>query len=189
MVVGPLSWATQALAAVGGATSVVINLFVNLFTGIASGATVVVSQYYGARDPENLQKAVHTAMAISLVGGAAIMVVGFFGSRWSLVLMGTPADILDYSTTYMQVYFLGSIASFVYNMGSAILRAVGDTRRPLYFLIAACLTNIVLDLAFVVVFNWGVLGAGGGHRHLPGGERGAGGAGPAPKGRRLPPGL
>ena len=148
----------EALAAVGGATSVVINLFVNLFTGIASGATVVVSQYYGARDPENLQKAVHTAMAISLVGGAAIMVVGFFGSRWSLVLMGTPADILDYSTTYMQVYFLGSIASFVYNMGSAILRAVGDTRRPLYFLIAACLTNIVLDLAFVVVFNWGVFG-------------------------------
>ncbi len=148
----------EALAAVGGATSVVINLFVNLFTGIASGATVVVSQYYGARDLENLQKAVHTAVAISVVGGGAIMVVGLLGSRWSLVLMGTPADILDYSTTYMQVYFLGSIASFLYNMGSAILRAVGDTRRPLYFLIAACLTNIVLDLLFVVVFHWGVFG-------------------------------
>ena len=149
----------EALAAVGGTTSVIINLFINLFMGISSGATVVISQCYGARDLERLHRAVHTAIAMALAAGAVITVVGAVGSRWALQAMGTPADVMDYAASYLQIYFLGTVASFIYNMGSAILRAVGDTRRPLYFLIAACMTNIVLDLLFVVGFHWGVAGA------------------------------
>ena len=149
----------EALAAVGGTTSVIINLFINLFMGISAGATVVVSQCYGARDFDSLHRAVHTAVALALAAGTVITVIGTAGSRWALGAMGTPAEVMEYAVTYLRIYFLGTIASFIYNMGSAILRAVGDTRRPLYFLIAACLTNIVLDLVFVVVFNWGVAGA------------------------------
>ena len=150
----------EALAAVGGTTSVLINFFVNLFVGISSGATVVIAQAYGARRFDDVKKAVHTSMALVLWVGAAIMLLGLGLSHWALSAMGTPADIMDYAQLYLRIYFVGTIPSFAYNIGSGILRAMGDTRRPLYFLIIACLTNIVLDLLFVVVLGWGVAGVG-----------------------------
>lgn len=148
----------QALAAVGGATSTLINLLVGLFVGIASGAAVVISQLYGARDARRTQLAVHTTMAFALAGGAALMVIGWAISPWALRAMNTPADVLPYSITYIRVYFLGIIANFIYNMGSGILRAIGDSRRPLYFLMICCLLNIALDILLVVVIPLGVLG-------------------------------
>ena len=148
----------EALAAVGGTTSVLINFLVNMFVGIASGATVVIAQYYGARQHEEVGRSIHTSIALAIVAGAFIMVIGVAFSRAALAAMGTPGDIMGYALTYLRIYFCGTIASFIYNIGAGILRAIGDTRRPLYFLISACLTNIVLDLLFVVVFGWQVVG-------------------------------
>lgn len=148
----------EALAAVGGATSVLIGFLVNLFVGISSGTTVVIAQYYGAQNGEDVGRAVHTSMALALAAGVGIMIIGIAFAPWALQAMGTPADILDYAIVYIRIYFTGTIASFIYNMGSGILRAVGDTRRPLYFLIAACLANIALDLLFVVRLGFGVWG-------------------------------
>lgn len=148
----------QALAAVGGATSTLINLMVGLFVGVASGAAVVISQLYGGRDGEGTQRAVHTTMAFALAGGFALMVFGWFVSPIALRAMNTPADVLPHSVTYIRVYFLGIIANFIYNMGSGILRAVGDSRRPLYFLMVCCLVNIALDILLVVFIPLGVLG-------------------------------
>ena len=150
---------TAALGAVGGPTAVIINFLVNLFVGLSSGATVVIAQYYGARQGEELREAVHTGIALALAAGVAVTVVGLLVSAPVLGLMGTPEDVMGYALTYLRVYFCGSIASFIYNMGASILRAIGDTRRPLYFLMAACLTNIVLDLLFVVGFHLDVFGA------------------------------
>ena len=148
----------EALAAVGGATSTLINLLVGLFVGISSGAAVVISQLYGARDSDGTQRAVHTTMAFALAGGFALMIIGWIISPMALVAMNTPADVLPHSITYIRIYFLGIIANFIYNMGSGILRAVGDSRRPLYFLMACCLVNIVLDILLVVYIPLGVLG-------------------------------
>lgn len=148
----------QALAAVGGATSTLINLLVGLFVGISSGAAVVISQLYGSWDTEGTQKAVHTTMAFALVGGFCLMIFGWFVSPWALERMNTPADVFPLSVIYIRVYFLGIIANFIYNMGSGILRATGDSRRPLYFLVVCCLLNIALDLLLVVTFRMGVLG-------------------------------
>ncbi len=147
-----------ALAAVGGSTNVLISFLVNLFMGISSGATVIIAQQYGAKRYDDVGRSVHTAMALTLIAGVAITVLGFFLSKPALLLMGTPEDILVYATDYMRIYFLGSVASFIYNIGSGILRAVGDNKRPLYFLIAACMTNIVLDLLFVLVLRLEVVG-------------------------------
>ena len=149
----------EALAAVGGATSTIINLFVNLFVGISSGATVTIARFYGSRDFDHVQEAVHTSAALALWGGAIMTVLGYFTSPVILRWMGTPEDVMGYAVTYIRVYFLGMLASSIYNIGSGILRAMGDTRRPLYFLIAACGTNIVLDLFLVVKMGMGVLGA------------------------------
>ncbi len=149
----------EALAAVGGPTSTIINLLVGFFTGLASGATVIISQFYGAKRADKVGFAVHTSIAFSIVCGGVIMLIGFAGAPWALRAMGTPADIMDYSVTYMRIYFLGTIPNLIYNMGSGILRAVGDSKRPLYFLIAGCLTNIVLDILFVVGFHMSVAGA------------------------------
>ncbi len=149
----------EALAAVGGTTGTLINLFINLFVGISSGVTVVIAQHYGAQRYDEVSKAVHSSVALALAGGAAMTVLGVIASPAALRAMGTPDEIMGYAKTYIQVYFLGVTASFLYNVGSAVLRATGDTRRPLYFLIAACMTNIVLDLLFVVKMGMGVLGA------------------------------
>ena len=150
---------TQALAAVGGATGSLINFFVNLFVGLASGTTVVIAQAYGAHDAESVGGTVHTSVALALAAGLGLTAVGVAAAPWALSAMGTPADIMDFALTYLRVYMLGTIPSFLYNVGSGILRAVGDTRRPLYFLIIACLVNIALDVVLVAVLGMGVLGA------------------------------
>ena len=150
---------TEALAAVGGATSTIINLLIGFFVGLSSGATVIISQFYGARDGQNVSKAVHTAIAMSLIIGLIFMVVGLIFSPMALKAMDTPEDVLPLANTYIRVYFGGVLFTVIYNVGSAILRAIGDSRRPLYFLIVCCLVNVVLDLLFVAVFHMGVFGA------------------------------
>jgi putative MATE family efflux protein len=126
--------------------------------GLSSGATVIIAQQYGARDLVELRRTVHTAVALALAAGAAFTVVGIALAKPALLLMSTPEDMMDYALVYLRVYFIGTIASFLYNVGSGILRAVGDSRRPLYFLIAGCMTNILLDLLFVVGLRLEVLG-------------------------------
>ncbi len=148
----------EALAAVGGTTGTLINLFVNLFVGISSGTTVTIAQHFGGHNYDDVRRTVHTSILMAVVGGLCMTVVGLMVSRPLLTAMGTPADIMDHALTYLRVYFFGVVAAFLYNIGSGILRAVGDTQRPLYFLMAACLTNIFLDLILVVVFRLGVLG-------------------------------
>lgn len=149
----------EALSAVGGGTGTVINLLVGFFVGLASGATVIISQYYGAKRGEMVGYAVHTAIAFSLVGGLVMTVCGLLSAPWILQAMDTPEDVLEPATLYIRIYFLGMVGNLVYNVGSGILRAVGDSRRPLYFLIASCLTNIVLDIVLVVALHMGVAGA------------------------------
>ena len=149
----------EALASVGGSASTIINLLVGFFVGLSSGATVIISQYYGADNRRRVSDSVHTAIALAIAGGIVIMLLGLVSARFALTAMGTPDDILSLSLTYMKIYYLGTIPSMIYNMGSGILRAVGDPKRPLYFLIASCLVNIVLDLLFVAVLDMGVAGA------------------------------
>ncbi len=148
----------EALSAVGGATSTLINVFVGFFVGISAGATVTISQYYGGRYKEEVSKAVHTAIAMAIAGGAIIMVLGLLCAPMALHLMGTPEEIVPQSLTYLRIYFVGMIANLVYNVGAGILRAIGDSRKPLYFLIISCVINIVLDLIFVVALGWDVMG-------------------------------
>ena len=146
-----------ALAAVGS-TGVVVNLTVGIFTGIASGAVVLIAQHYGARQAQGVQKGVHTAMLLALLMGAVFTVLGVALTPWSLAAMGTTPEALPGAVLYLRIYFWGMIPNVVYNVGTGVLRAVGDSRRPLYFLIAASVCNIVLDLALVVGLRWGVLG-------------------------------
>ena len=148
---------TSALAAVG-TTGTWINLLVGFFVGVSSGATVIISQFFGAGDAKNVSKAVHTSMALALAGGLIIMVAGLLTSRVSLELLGVPEEIMGDALTYMNVYYCGIIASMIYNVGTGVLRAIGDSRMPLYVLIVCCLVNIVLDLLFVLAFHWGVFG-------------------------------
>lgn len=149
---------TQALAAVG-ATGAFVQLLVGVFVGLCSGAGVVIAQSYGAGNVEEVDRQVHTALSMAVLGGAVLTVLGLVTSRGVLILMQTPADIIDDATLYLQIYFLGMIPQIIYNMGTNILRAVGDSKRPLYFLIIASLVNIVLDIVFVAGFKWGVAGA------------------------------
>lgn len=148
-----------ALSAVGGTTGTLINLFVGFFIGLSSGATVIISQYYGAKQTAKLEKAVHTAVALSVAGGAFIMLIGLIGAPAALRLMGTPDEIMPYSILYIKIFFCGMIPNLIYNMGAGILRAIGDSKRPLYFLIISCFVNVILDLFFVVVLRMGVAGA------------------------------
>ena len=150
----------EALSAVGGTTGTLINLLVGFFVGLSSGATVIISQFYGGKHLDRLHAAVHTAVAFAIIGGAVLMVIGIVFSPWALLAMDTPGDIMDYALTYIRVYFVGMIPNLLYNMGAGILRAIGDSKRPLYYLIASCLTNIVLDLAFVLGLHMDVFGAG-----------------------------
>lgn len=149
----------EALSAVGGGTGTVINLLVGFFVGLASGASVVISQYYGAKKAEMVDYAVHTVIAFSIVGGVVMMVGGILAAPAILTAMDTPADVLDPAVLYIRIYFAGTIGNLIYNVGSGILRAAGDSRRPLYFMIASCLTNMVLDMVLVVFFDLGVAGA------------------------------
>ena len=148
---------SQALAAVGS-TSALINLLVNLFIGISVGANVVLGKYIGARDDENATKTVHTAIFISIVGGIFMIFIGFFFSKPLLELMATPEDVIDLSSLYMRIYFVGMPFFMLYNFGAAILRSIGDTKRPLYFLLISGIINVVFNLFFVIVFHMGVAG-------------------------------
>lgn len=150
---------TQALAAVGGSTGQIVNLVVNFFVGLASGATVIIARYYGARDRIKLNNALHTAIALSIVGSIVTGIAGILLTPSLLKMMNTPADVIEGSTMYLRIYFAGIIFVFVYNTGSGILRAVGDSKRPLYFLIVCCFLNIFLDILFVVYLKLGVKGA------------------------------
>lgn len=149
----------EALAAVGGSVTQITNLIVGFFVGLSAGAAVIISQFYGANDEKNLKKTLHTAYAFSLVAGIAIGVLGILVSGRLLILMKTPEEIVDASRIYLQIYFAGLVFNLIYNMGSSILRAVGDSRRPLYVLMITCGMNIILDIVFVVVFHMGVAGA------------------------------
>ncbi len=148
----------SALAAVG-CTTTFINLLIGFFTGIGSGATVVIAQYFGAREHSMVRKATHTALVLAFIIGLCFLILGLLISPWLLHLLQTPADIFDMALRYLRVYSLGMIFSVVYNMGSGILRAVGDARRPVYILVATVVINIFLDLLFTAVIRLGVGGA------------------------------
>lgn len=148
---------TQALAAVG-TTGTLINLLVGFFVGISSGATVIISQFFGGGDWKALSKAVHTSMALALAGGAIILVLGLLTASPALILLGVPEEIMEDALLYLNVYYGGILFCMIYNVGTGVLRAIGDSKMPLYVLIVCCLVNIVLDLLFVVGFRWGVLG-------------------------------
>lgn len=149
----------EALAAVGGGTGTLINLMVGFFVGLSSGATVVLSQHYGGRRNAEISQTVHTAAAMALAGGLVLMVLGMTLSPMFLRMMGTPADVMVHAVPYIRIYFAGMIPSLIYNIGSGLLRAVGDSRRPLFFLAAACMTNVVLDVLLVVGLEMGAAGA------------------------------
>lgn len=148
---------SQSLAAVGS-TSALINLLVNVFIGLSVGVNVLVAQFYGAKKEQDVNETVHTAVAISLVSGVFLVFIGFMLSRPLLELMGTPADVIDKSTIYMKFYFAGMPVIMLYNFGSAVLRAVGDTRRPLYYLTIAGVVNVLLNVFFVTQLHMDVAG-------------------------------
>ena len=150
---------TEALAAVG-ASAPIVSLINGFFIGISTGATVILSQAYGARDREGIFHAIHTSTALALVLGVIVTVIGMGTSGWMLRLIGTPEACLKEAILYSVIYFSGSMATMIYNMGAGLLRAMGDSRRPTIYLIWACLTNIVLDLLFVVYLRMGVAGVG-----------------------------
>ena len=147
----------EALAAVGS-TGSLTNLLVNLFIGLSVGANVLVARDYGAKKEWEVSQTVHTSMLISAAGGILLSVVGIATARPLLLLMDTPANVIEHSVLYMRIYFLGMPVMLLFNFGSAILRAIGDTRRPLFYLIIAGITNVALNLCFVISFHMGVAG-------------------------------
>ena len=147
----------EALAAVGS-TSSLINLLVNLFIGLSVGANVLVARFYGANQKKELSEMVHTAIMTSVVSGCILVILGIALAGPALRLMGTPDDVIHYSILYMRIFFLGMPAMMVYNFGSAILRAVGDTKRPLYYLLVAGVVNVILNFIFILYFSMGVAG-------------------------------
>ncbi len=148
----------EALASVGGSSAQIVSLVVGFFTGLSSGAAVVISQFVGARKEETANAGLHTAYAIAAAGGIALTLIGILTAPFLLRLMNTPADTMDGSLTYLQIYFAGILFVLIYNMGSAVLRAAGDSKTPLYILIICCVINILLDMAFVLLFHMGVAG-------------------------------
>lgn len=150
---------SNALAAVGGSAGMIVNLIVGFFVGLTAGASVIVSQFFGSGDREKVSKSMHTIYAFSIAGSVVISVVGYFLAPELLKMMSTPADIYEDSILYLRVFLLGIVFMFIYNTGSALLRAIGDSKRPLIYLIVCCFVNIVLDILFVAVFQMGVFGA------------------------------
>lgn len=150
---------SNALAAVGGSAGMIVNLIVGFFVGLTAGASVIVSQFFGSGDREKVSKSMHTIYAFSITGSVVISVVGYFLAPELLKMMSTPADIYEDSILYLRVFLLGIVFMFIYNTGSALLRAIGDSKRPLIYLIVCCFVNIVLDILFVAVFQMGVFGA------------------------------
>ena len=148
---------SKALAAVGSTTAL-INIFTNLFIGISLGANVLAARYFAAGRDKEMSEAVHTAITLALISGIIMAFVGAGASRLALELMDTPGDVIDQSVTYMRIYFMGMPFFMLYNYGAAVLRAVGDTKRPLLFLAAAGMANVALDLLLVIVIPLGVAG-------------------------------
>lgn len=146
-----------ALAAVGS-TSSAINFTLTLFIGLSSAANIVVARKYGAKNTEGLSKIVHTSIALALISGLLVAVFGIFASKNILLLMGSPRDVIDLSTLYMKIYYLGIPATMLYNFGAAILRAIGDTKRPLKYLTISGIINVVLNYILVVFFKMSVAG-------------------------------
>ncbi len=149
----------NSLAAVGSTTSL-INLLVNLFMGCSIGANVLVARFFGAKKSDELSETVHTTMALSIVSGLILTVIGVIGAPVILELMQTPEEVLELAVIYLRTYFCGMTSMMVYNFGAAILRAIGDTKRPLYYLIIAGVINVVFNLFFVIVLKWDVFGVG-----------------------------
>ena len=147
----------EALAAVGS-TGSLINLLVNVFIGLSVGTNVLVAGYYGAKKEKELSDMVHTAVMTSIVSGVILVFLGLFLAKPALHIMATPDNVIKQATLYMQIYFVGMPAMMAYNFGSAVLRAIGDTKRPLYYLLIAGVINVVLNLIFVIVFHMGVAG-------------------------------
>ena len=156
VIVGKFS-GSHALAAVGS-TSALINLFVNVFIGFSIGTNVLAAQYFGAKDRKNMQETVHTSVLLGIIGGLFLIVAGLLLGRLMLEWMGTPENVLDQAALYINIYFAGMPAMLVYNFGAAILRAIGDTRRPLFYLLTAGVINVIMNMIFVIGFHMGVAG-------------------------------
>ena len=158
VVVGRFTGPT-ALAAVGS-TGAIINLTINIFIGLSVGASVAVAADYGAGKLKNVRETVHTAMTLSVIGGVVLGIFGVLMAKTFMQWMGSPHDVLDQATLYLQIYFAGLPATMIYNFAAAVLRAVGDTKRPLYYLSISGVVNVLLNLYFVIVFHMGVAGVG-----------------------------
>lgn len=148
----------EALAAVGGSASLISGLVINFFMGLTSGAGIIASQMLGAGKKEELNKAIHTIYAFSIVGSIFFMIVGIVASPFLLEAMNTAPELMEDSIIYLRIYFGGILFSFIYNTGSSILRALGDSKRPLYYLVVACVINVVLDIVMVMSLGLGVAG-------------------------------
>ena len=148
---------TEAIASVG-TTAPIINLLVGLFLGVATGCSAVIARHFGSKNEKRLEDCVHTGIAVGLVGGIILMIIGIIGAKWLLILIKSPNDTLDLSTLYLRIYFIGMIPMILYNMGAGILQGVGDSKRPLIYLSIGGVANIILDLLFVAVFRWSVAG-------------------------------
>lgn len=156
IVVGQFVGAT-ALAAVGSTTALV-NLYLNIYTGLATGVNILTARYYATGNAQNTGRIVHTSMGLSFIMGAAFLVAGLLSVHPLLVLTGTPQDIIDMAALYMRIYCISMPASVVYNFGAAVLRSVGDTKRPMYYLLLAGVVNVIINLVSVIVLRMGVAG-------------------------------
>ena len=156
VVVGQFAGA-QALAAVGS-TGALTNLLVNLFMGLSVGASVVIARSYGAQDYKAIQKGVHTSITVAAIAGVVVGIIGVFASKPLLKMMSSPDDVIDLAALYMRIFFMGMPFNMLYNFGASVLRAIGDTKRPLYFLSISGVVNVVLNLILVVVFHMSVAG-------------------------------
>ena len=156
IVVGRFS-GSQALAAVGSTTAL-INVFTNLFIGISLGANVLAARFYAAGKDREMSETVHTSITLALISGITMAVIGVLLAKWALEIMGTPDDVIGQSALYMRIYFMGMPFFMLYNYGAAILRAIGDTKRPLIFLIISGIANAALNMTLVIIFHMGVAG-------------------------------
>mgnify|MGYP000066759686 FL=1 len=156
IVIGRFS-GSQSLAAVGSTTAL-INMFTNLFIGISLGANVLSARFYAAGKDKEMSETVHTAITLALISGIIMVFVGLIFAKPVLELMDTPDDVINLSTLYMRIYFMGMPFFMLYNYGASILRAVGDTKRPLFYLIVAGIANAGLNMCLVIIFHLGVAG-------------------------------
>lgn len=147
----------NSLAAVGSTTAL-INLLTNLFIGLSVGANVTAARFYGGKSEQELSRTVHTSIALSIVSGLALTGIGILFAKQMLILMQTPAEVCDPAALYLRIYFAGMIPNMIYNFGSALLRSIGDTKRPLYYLLGAGVVNVILNLLFVIVLKMDVAG-------------------------------